>query len=86
VVDTTTYIDDSTDLTYIPNDKAIDTLSQTLKSFIPKGYCAISVSTGDANMDGLLDTILVLDKRKIIVNSTNSYDPENSSNEKCFCY
>ena len=41
-------------------NEPIDTLSETLKSFIPSGYSAINVSSGDANLDGLTDKILVL--------------------------
>lgn len=43
-------------------NETIDTLPQVLKVFIPGGYSAINVSSGDANLDGLTDRILVLKK------------------------
>lgn len=52
-------------------NESIDTLSETLKSFIPSGYSAINVSSGDANLDGLTDKILVL--RKNTEETTSNY-------------
>lgn len=60
--DTTIAEEDSNDLTSVPNVRTINTLSEKLKSFIPKGYVAIDASFGDANLDGIADTILILDK------------------------
>lgn len=37
-----------------------DSISNNLKAFIPTGFSVVSFATGDANLDGLTDTILVL--------------------------
>ena len=60
--DTITIAKDSIDLKSEPNVRAIDTLSEKLKSFIPEGYFAIHASFGDANLDGVTDAVLVLGK------------------------
>ena len=60
--DTNIIVVDSIDLTSEPNIRTIDTLSEKLKAFIPKGYSAIDASFGDANLDGISDTVLVLGK------------------------
>ena len=52
-------------------NETIDTLREVLKAFIPSGYSAINVSSGDANLDGLTDEILVL--RKNTEESTSNY-------------
>lgn len=49
----------------------IDTIPEVLKAFIPTGYSVINVSSGDANLDGLIDNILVL--RKITEEATSNY-------------
>ncbi len=49
----------------------IDTISEVLKAFIPTGYSVINVSSGDVNLDGLIDNILVL--RKITEEATSNY-------------
>ncbi|MCC7454466.1 MAG: hypothetical protein IT222_09895 [Crocinitomix sp.] len=49
----------------------IDKIPEVLKTFIPTGYSVINVSSGDANLDGLLDNILVL--RKITEEATSNY-------------
>ena len=76
--DTITIAKDSIDLKSEPNARAIDTLSEKLKSFIPKGFVAIDASFGDANLDGISDAILVLDKNEEVD------DVENASKRKMF--
>ncbi len=44
------------------SNEKIDTISDVLKQFIPKNYSVINISSGDANLDGLIDKILVLRK------------------------
>jgi hypothetical protein len=44
-------------------NEAIDTLPESLKIFVPEVYSAIHISSGDANLDGLTDKILVLRKK-----------------------
>ena len=52
-------------------NEIINTLPESLKAFIPKGYSAINVSSGDANLDNLTDKILVL--RKNTEETTSNY-------------
>ena len=52
-------------------NEVIDTLPDILKAFIPNGYSVINFSTGDANLDGMTDAILVL--RKNTEETTSSY-------------
>ena len=52
-------------------NEVIDTLPDILKAFIPNGYSVINFSTGDANLDGMTDEILVL--RKNTEETTSSY-------------
>jgi hypothetical protein len=52
-------------------NETIDTLPDALKIFIPNGYSVINFSTGDANLDGLTDEILVL--RKTTEETTSNY-------------
>ena len=49
----------------------IDSIPEVLKPFIPKNYSAINISSGDANLDGLTDKILVL--RKNTEETTSNY-------------
>jgi len=64
----TSKIDDKSELTSSTNEtrkhetfnENIDTIPEVLKSFIPTNYSAINISTGDANLDGINDKILVL--------------------------
>jgi len=58
---------------------AIDTLPTTLKSFIPSGYSAINISSGDANSDGITDKILVLRKN---TEETTSDDANNKPDKR----
>jgi hypothetical protein len=41
-------------------NESIDTIPEVLKSFIPTNYSAINISTGDANLDGFIDKIIIL--------------------------
>lgn len=50
----------------------IDSIPEVLKPFIPKNYSAINISSGDANLDGLTDKILVL--RKNTEETTSNYN------------
>jgi hypothetical protein len=50
----------------------INSIPEILKSFIPKNYSAINMSSGDANLDGLSDKILVL--RKNTEETSSNYD------------
>src|SRR6516225_2166580 len=43
-----------------------------LKSFLPQGYSAICLASGDANLDGRTDKILVLRKNTEEVTSDNA--------------
>ncbi len=52
-------------------NEAIDTLPESLKIFVPEGYSAINISSGDANLDGYTDKILVL--RKNTEETTSNY-------------
>lgn len=52
-------------------NEGIDSLPKVLKSFLPRGYSAINVSSGDANLDGYSDRILVA--RKITEEFTSNY-------------
>ena len=49
----------------------LDKVPDNLNQFIPKDYAVINSSTGDLNLDGLLDQILVL--RKITEETTSNY-------------
>ena len=53
-------------------NESIDTISSVLKTFIPKGFSVINISTGDADLDGLTDRILVL--RKNTEETTSDYE------------
>jgi len=57
----------------------IDTISDELKAFIPEGYSAINLSTGDANLDGISDHILVLRKN---TEETTSNNAENKPDKR----
>lgn len=52
-------------------NEAIDTLPESLKTFVPEGYSAIHISSGDANLDGYIDKIVVL--RKNTEETTSNY-------------
>lgn len=52
-------------------NEAIDTLPGSLKIFVPEGYSAIHISSGDANLDRRTDKILVL--RKSTEETTSNY-------------
>ena len=62
-------------------NETIDTWPEVLKFFIPSGYSAISVSAGDANLDGVTDRILVL--RKNTEETTSNY-AENKPDKRSF--
>jgi hypothetical protein len=49
----------------------IYSIPENLNIFIPTGYSVINISSGDANLDGLIDKILVL--RKNTEQSTSNY-------------
>jgi hypothetical protein len=49
----------------------IDSIPENLSIFIPTGYSVINISSGDANLDGLIDKMLVL--RKNTEQSTSNY-------------
>jgi hypothetical protein len=55
-------------------NEPVDTLPQSLKTFIPAGYSAIHLSSGDANLDGLTDKILVLRKNTEEITSNYGED------------
>ena len=57
-------------------NERIDTLPAALKAFIPEGYDAINTSSGDANLDGLMDRILVLRKKTEATTSDYPEKPE----------
>ncbi len=75
----TSKIDDKSVLTSSTNEtrkhetfnENIDTISETLKTFIPTGYSVINISIGDANLDGITDNIIVL--RKNTEETTSNY-------------
>ena len=52
--------------------KTIDSIPEVLKAFIPNNYSAINISSGDVNLDGLTDKILVL--RKNTEETTSNYN------------
>jgi len=54
----------------IDSDKSenFNLITNTFKEFIPKGFSVKSFSKGDANLDGLTDTMLILE------NNSNIYD------------
>ncbi len=52
-------------------NEPVETLPSVLKAFVPNEYAVINVSTGDANLDGLADKILVL--RKNTEETTSNY-------------
>jgi hypothetical protein len=52
-------------------NESIDSIPEVLKLFIPTNYSAINISTGDANLDGINDKILVL--RKNTEETTSNY-------------
>lgn len=56
-------------------NESIATIPEVLKSFIPTNYSAINISTGDANLDGINDKILVL--RKNTEETTSNYADNN---------
>lgn len=43
-------------------NETIDSIPEALTGFIPEGYSVINISTGDADLDDITDTILVLRK------------------------
>ncbi len=43
-------------------NESMDTLHGSLNAFIPNDYSAINISSGDANLDGITDKILLLKK------------------------
>jgi len=53
-------------------NKTIYSVPEVLKAFIPKNYSAINISSGDVNLDGLTDKILVL--RKNTEETTSNYN------------
>lgn len=59
IQDTSSIVDTETTET---DENTIDTLSEALKSFILKDYSPLNASFGDANLDGISDAILVLEK------------------------
>lgn len=52
----------------------IEPIPENLKSFVPEGYAIMNISTGDANLDGLPDTIIVL--RKKSEESTSNFEAQ----------
>jgi len=72
-------IDDKSQPTRSTNDtrkhetfnENINAIPETLKAFIQTGYSVINISTGDANLDGFTDNILVL--RKNTEETTSNY-------------
>jgi len=73
--------------TIVPNNtekhqtfnETVDSLPENLKTFIPNGYSAINVSTGDANLDSVPDKILVLRKN---TEETSSNYAENKPDKR----
>ena len=56
---------------HISFNDSVDSIPESLKTFVPAGYSAINLSSGDANLDGLTDKILVL--RKNTEATTSNY-------------
>lgn len=55
-------------------NETIDSVPEALKGFIPAGYSVINMSTGDADLDGMEDYILVLRKNTEETTSNNAED------------
>lgn len=53
---------------------SIDTAPKTLMSYIPHGYTVLNQSSGDANLDGITDCILVLKENEEDSNSDYADD------------
>jgi hypothetical protein len=53
-------------------NEAVDDLNENLKSFVPKDYSAISIASGNLNLDEFKDVILVL--RKNTEETTSNMD------------
>ena len=51
---------------------ALENVPENVQAFIPAGYSAINICSGDANLDGLRDRILVLRKNSEETSSDNA--------------
>lgn len=60
-------------------NETIDSIPEALTEFIPAGYSVINISTGDANLDDITDTILVLRKN---TEETTSNDAEGKPDKR----
>lgn len=86
-------------LTLETNQEGITNLPENISKFIPKGYIAINVTSGNLNLDNFSDTILVLkkngeesnenrDKRPILIligQPNKSFKLEKRNNNAVFC-
>ena len=107
IVSTNDYVPEKEDytsstkpLTLETNQEGITNLPKNLSKFIPKGYTAINVTSGNLNLDGFSDTILVLKKngeesnqnedlRPVLIligQSNKSFKLEKRNNVAVFCF